>query len=92
VTGAGRGIGASPASALALLGAQELAATLERGVVVQAPVTTQLLTDYDRYAKLARDHGRDPVDLERALTAIAGWRAEIAELDAVIDPLGAATG
>lgn len=79
-----RHAGASPEEVIAEL--ESLVATLGQGVPVRAAVTARLLTYYDRYEKLARDHTRDPVDLERALAAIAAWRAEIVALDRQMHP------
>ena len=79
-----RHAGASPAEVIVEL--DRLVATLGQGVPIRAAVTARLLTYNDRYEKLARDHARDPVDLERALTAIAAWRADIVALDRHMHP------
>ena len=58
-----------------------LVAAIGRGLPVQAAVTARLLTYDARYAKLARDHTRDPAELQQALVAIAAWPTDIATLD-----------
>jgi len=79
-----RHAGASHEEAIAEL--DSLVATLGRGLPVRAAVTARLLTYRGRYEKLARDHARDPVELKRALAAIAAWRTDIATLDRQMHP------
>jgi NAD(P)-dependent dehydrogenase (short-subunit alcohol dehydrogenase family) len=79
-----RHAGATPDEVISEL--DGLVATLGRGGPGRAAVTARLLTYYDRYEKLARDHTRDPVELQRALTAIAGWRSEIVAFERLVAP------
>jgi NAD(P)-dependent dehydrogenase (short-subunit alcohol dehydrogenase family) len=79
-----RHVGASPDEVISDLDA--LVATLRGGGPGTTAVTARLLTYYDRYEKLARDHTRDPVELQRALDAIAGWRSEIVALERLMTP------
>jgi NAD(P)-dependent dehydrogenase (short-subunit alcohol dehydrogenase family) len=74
-----RHAGASPDEVISEL--DGLVATLGRGGLGRTAVTARLLTYYDRYEKLARDHTREPAQLRRALDAIAGWRSEIVALE-----------
>ena len=57
-----------------------LIGAIEEGATPNTDVLGRLRRYYLRFEKLARDHTRDPVALERALTAIASWRDDLALL------------
>jgi hypothetical protein len=82
-----RHAGASPDEVIADL--DGLVAAAGAGVPVDAAVAARLLRYYDRYEKLARDHTRDPAELQRALSAIAAWRDEIVALQRALASVAA---
>jgi NAD(P)-dependent dehydrogenase (short-subunit alcohol dehydrogenase family) len=62
-----------------------LVGAIEEGAPPDTAVLGRLARYYLRFEKLARDHTRDPVALERALTAITSWRDDLALLERRIE-------
>jgi NAD(P)-dependent dehydrogenase (short-subunit alcohol dehydrogenase family) len=63
----------------------DLIGAIEEGAPPNTAVLARLRRYYIRFEKLARDHTRDPVALDRALTAIDAWRDDLAMLERRIE-------
>jgi NAD(P)-dependent dehydrogenase (short-subunit alcohol dehydrogenase family) len=63
----------------------DLIGAIEEGAPPNTAVLARLRRYYLRFEKLARDHTRDPVALDRALTAIDAWRDDLAMLERRIE-------